>query len=139
MSALHERDMAVADAVNETDYLRRSLSTMSAAGAELATSLSRRNNEYDLLLRRLSDLTATEGGEFATYASEAASRQLPMMATVGAIADEPTLSPLRAQHSCRNWKPNSTPAPRNWRHEPLNWPRCAPSWISGSQHRRDGS
>ncbi len=87
VAALHERDMAIADATNEAEYLRRNLSTMSAAGSELATTLSRRNSEYDLLLRRLSDLTATEGGQFATYASEAASRQLPMMAGVGAVTE----------------------------------------------------
>jgi|GEM_PF-1447068 len=92
VAALHERDVVVADSRTEAEYLRRNLSTLTAAGAELATSLERRNREHQLLLNRLSDLTATDSGEFDTYAASAATRALPMMAPVGFIqsAEEET-------------------------------------------------
>jgi chromosome segregation ATPase/predicted flap endonuclease-1-like 5' DNA nuclease len=53
VSALHERDIAVADAVNENDYLRRSLGIMTAMGADLAASLEKRNREYESVSARL--------------------------------------------------------------------------------------
>jgi chromosome segregation ATPase len=53
VSALHERDIAVADAVNENDYLRRSLGILTAMGADLAASLEKRNREYESVSARL--------------------------------------------------------------------------------------
>lgn len=72
--ALFERDQAVSAAQATSEYLRRDLSTLSAAGAELATTLNRRNLEYDLLLKRLSDLAATEPSAAGVLA---AGRALP--------------------------------------------------------------
>ncbi len=53
VNALHERDIAVADAVNENDYLRRSLGILTAMGADLAASLEKRNREYESVSARL--------------------------------------------------------------------------------------
>ena len=50
--ALAARDRAIADAQNQLDYMRRDLSMLTAAGAQIAAALEQRNSEYSLLLDR---------------------------------------------------------------------------------------
>ena len=51
-AALAARDRAIADAQNQLDYMRRDLSMLTAAGAQIAAALEQRNSEYSLLLDR---------------------------------------------------------------------------------------
>lgn len=51
--ALAARDRAITDAQTELDYMRRDLSMLTAAGAQLASALEQRNSEYAVLLDRV--------------------------------------------------------------------------------------
>ncbi len=51
-AALAARDRAIADAQNQLDYMRRDLSMLTAAGAQIAAALEQRNSEYAVLLDR---------------------------------------------------------------------------------------
>lgn len=53
VAALAARDQALANAQTQLDYMRRDLSMLTAAGAQLATALEQRNREYDLVRDRL--------------------------------------------------------------------------------------
>ena len=59
VAALHERDMAVADARAETDYLRRTVGMLTGMGAELASEVERRRREQQVLLYQVAGLNAT--------------------------------------------------------------------------------
>lgn len=52
-AALAARDRAIADAQNQLDYMRRDLSMLTAAGAQIAAALEQRNSEYAVLLDRM--------------------------------------------------------------------------------------
>jgi chromosome segregation ATPase len=52
-AALAARDRAIADAQNRLDYMRRDLSMLTAAGAQIAAALEQRNSEYAVLLNRI--------------------------------------------------------------------------------------
>jgi chromosome segregation ATPase len=58
VAALHERDIAVADARNEVDYLRRTIGMLTAMGAELANEVERRRREQQLLVYEVAGLNA---------------------------------------------------------------------------------
>lgn len=53
VSALAMRDQALLEAQTELDYMRRNLSMLTAAGAQLATALQKRSEDYDGLMLRL--------------------------------------------------------------------------------------
>lgn len=53
VAALAARDQALANAQTQLDYMRRDLSMLTAAGAQLATALEQRNREYDTVRNRL--------------------------------------------------------------------------------------
>lgn len=53
IAALADRDRALADAQIQLDSLRRDLGMLTAAGAQLAAALEKRNGEYAALLNRI--------------------------------------------------------------------------------------
>lgn len=53
VAALADRDRALADAQIQLDSLRRDLGMLTAAGAQLAAALEKRNSEYAALLNRI--------------------------------------------------------------------------------------
>jgi chromosome segregation ATPase len=53
VAALAARDQALADAQTQLDYMRRDLSMLTAAGAQMAMALEQRNREYDTVRDRL--------------------------------------------------------------------------------------
>lgn len=65
-AALAARDRAIADAQNQLDYMRRDLSMLTAAGAQIAAALEQRNSEYAILLDRIA---ATETARLTTPAA----------------------------------------------------------------------
>lgn len=58
VAALHQRDMQVADARAEADYLRRTVGMLTGMGAELAQEVDRRRREQQVLLYQVAGLTA---------------------------------------------------------------------------------
>ena len=58
VAALHQRNMQVADARAETDYLRRTVGMLTGMGAELAQEVERRRREQQLLAYQVAGLTA---------------------------------------------------------------------------------
>jgi chromosome segregation ATPase len=78
VAALHERDIAVADARNEVDYLRRTIGMMTAMGAELANEVERRRREQQLLVYEVAGLTAvTRSVEMKQLADSQAGAENP--------------------------------------------------------------
>lgn len=76
VSALATRDQALFEAQTEMDYMRRDLSMLTAAGAQLAGALQKRSEDYEGLMHRL-------------VTSETAVRALPevsLAATTAAVA-----------------------------------------------------
>ncbi|HAJ37081.1 MAG TPA: hypothetical protein DCL15_15485 [Chloroflexi bacterium] len=53
VAALAARDQALANAQTQLDYMRRDLSMLTAAGAQMAIALEQRNREYDTVRDRL--------------------------------------------------------------------------------------
>lgn len=53
VAALAARDQALANAQTQLDYMRRDLSMLTAAGAQMAVALEQRNREYDTVRDRL--------------------------------------------------------------------------------------
>lgn len=53
VAALAARDQALANAQTQLDYMRRDLSMLTAAGAQMAAALEQRNREYDVVRDRL--------------------------------------------------------------------------------------
>lgn len=53
VAALAARDQALANAQTQLDYMRRDLSMLTAAGAQMAAALEQRNREYDAVRDRL--------------------------------------------------------------------------------------
>jgi len=82
-AALAARDRAIADAQNQLDYMRRDLSMLTAAGAQIAAALEKRNSEYAVLLDRVAiDETArlTAPAALTTAADTEATE--PLIATI---------------------------------------------------------
>jgi chromosome segregation ATPase len=52
-AALAARDRAITDTQTELDYMRRDLSMLTSAGAQLAAALEQRNSEYSVLVNRV--------------------------------------------------------------------------------------
>jgi chromosome segregation ATPase len=73
VAALATRDQALANAQTQLDYMRRDLSMLTSAGAQLAVTLEQRNGEYDNLLNRL-------------VAKDSAVRALPEVSLAAAAA-----------------------------------------------------
>ena len=86
VTALATRDQALANAQTQLDYMRRDLSMLTSAGAQLAVTLEQRNGEYDNLLNRLvvkeSSVRALPAVSLAAASAPAADR----------LADEPAVS-----------------------------------------------
>ena len=73
VSALAARDQALFEAQTEMDYMRRDLSMLTAAGAQLADALQKRSEDYEGLMHRL-------------VTSESAVRALPEVSLATAAA-----------------------------------------------------
>ncbi|MCB0067496.1 MAG: hypothetical protein KIT77_10210 [Caldilinea sp.] len=73
VSALATRDQALFEAQTEMDYMRRDLSMLTAAGAQLADALQKRSEDYEGLMHRL-------------VTSETAVRALPEVSLATATA-----------------------------------------------------
>lgn len=73
VSALATRDQALFEAQTEMDYMRRDLSMLTAAGAQLAEALQKRSEDYEGLMHRL-------------VSSETAVRALPEVSLATATA-----------------------------------------------------
>ncbi|MBK8048996.1 MAG: hypothetical protein IPK16_18895 [Anaerolineales bacterium] len=78
--------MAVADARNEAEYLRRSVGILTGAGAELAKTLEQRNAENELAVKRLAAISATGAG----VAALTATRELTVAAPVETTPERST-------------------------------------------------
>ncbi len=84
VTALATRDQALANAQTQLDYMRRDLSMLTSAGAQLAVTLEQRNGEYDNLLNRL-------------VARESAVRALPEVSLAAAVAAAPAADRLAGE------------------------------------------
>jgi chromosome segregation ATPase len=75
VAALAARDQALANAQTQLDYMRRDLSMLTAAGAQMAVALEQRNREYDTVRDRLvaaRNHHTRAAGNFASHAAQAA-------------------------------------------------------------------
>lgn len=83
IAALAARDQALANAQTQLDYMRRDLSMLTAAGAQMATALEQRNREYDTALNRL-------------VTQETATRALPETSLAAAATTPVAATPVAA-------------------------------------------
>ena len=82
-AALRERDLTIVATQSAADYVRRDMGFLSAAGADLANALDKRNREYEILLAYLSELTAIRPKILSEYAAVTA--RLPLGAATGLL------------------------------------------------------
>lgn len=69
-AALAARDRALTDTQTELDYMRRDLSMLTAAGAQLASALEQRNSEYSALVDRVAVQESTRLSALALTTAE---------------------------------------------------------------------